>query len=336
MKNIFKKYSFAALSITAICFFFLFTGGVHDGKGTSGIALDPPTIEFTSGPNSSTVGSLNTFTILVSHGTNPSSYTVTETCDLLPNNPSKTRDIINPEPEVKIELRKNGIVVYSAPASTIFAGPEISYGTEEAATPFTWSHSIAHPGTYELVCSARASSKTPEIYKNGNYESGGDEVFSDWTTSTKTITITGTAPLAIQRWTIKSLSVIPAIGDPAPGGQWLFSDPANQYLEIVDEGTANLKFKWTPPAGDTVLYPNLASKYDFNYTNAQYTITTEEGDPIPGLTINQNLKLYFQGQSITYWIATTSTDPTARFLVFSRPSKKVAGATDLFSLKLQP
>lgn len=325
MKTLFRKYSFAALSISAICLFFVLTGGVYDSNST---ALNPPTIEFVTAPNSSTVGNSNTFTFLVSHGTNPTTYMVKETCEFPPAPPLVTeKESPNPSPQIILELRKNGSVVYTAPKNTIIADTSLSYGAIGWKTSFTWANSFAHPGTYELVCSARAVSKTVEKYNNGSYSSGGELYYSGWTTSTKTITITGTAPMPIAKYTFKNLAVIPANTDPAPPKTWAFSDPNNQYIEIINEFKANMKFKWTPPAGDLALYPNLTSSYDFNYTNADYNIYKYYY--AGGLSYYLQCNLSFQGQVIRF-----EYDESMKRLSYQRPSKTIPNGFDKILIEL--
>jgi len=330
MKNLKKKYSFPVLSVVAICSFFIFTGGVLDQNST----LDtPPTITFTAeSSNTYKVAEAQTFTVQLTNY-DPYQHDVTESCDLIPNVPDKTTqktDIGSPESlmwiispggtdSVKLSYYDRGDEELSSMFGVLYnSNAPDGYGK------LIVKHVFSVPGNWKLVCRARTVSRTPAKYVNGTLKSGGEPLLGAWVESSYTITIGGTAPMPVQKYTLKSMEIVPAFGDPTPGKTFTFSDPARQYLDVFSPTKASMKFYWTPAAADLATYPNLASKYELSYQNADYSIDTKGSqNGFYAMTLN------FEGQQIAFGYK----KPDSK-LFFYKPSKRVANGSDQFVFTL--
>lgn len=326
MKKLNRKYSFPVLSIVAIGAFFIFTGGVLEENNT----LDtPPTITFTAvNTNSYKVGSRQQIYVKLTNY-DPSQHDVTESCDLIPNTPDKNSTKYDTPESFMWMISPTG--TDSVKLNYYFADNALNMGVsgvyvdqynQASEQLMVVSYSFNTPGNWKLVCRARTVSRTAAKYVNGTLKSGGELLLGAWVESSYTITIGGTAILPQQKYTFKSLEIVPAAGDPSPRKTFIFSDPARQYLEVLSPTKANLKFYWTPTAADAAAYPNLASKYEFNYQNANYIL--EKFDP------GYNMVLYFKGQLISFQYSDVS-----KSLTFKKYSKKLPSGSDSFNINFQ-
>jgi len=330
MKKLNRKYSFPVLSVVAICSFFIFTGGVLEENNTQD---SPPIINFreaTYNNNNHLVGSVQKIEIEMT-GWDPYQHDVTESCDFPINNPPKTTqkyDSSSPESYTWL-ISPSGTdttkldYYYSYQTGNDKMGVHTYNFSQNTNKLLTVAYSFSTPGNWKLVCRARTVSRTPAKYKNGKLVSGGDTTYGAWTEQSYTVTIGGTAVLPQQKYTFKSLYIVPAAGDPTPGKTITFSDPARQYIEILSPTKASMKFYWTPDAADVAAYPNLASKYEFSYTNADYSIVKNAASGY------WDTFLYFEGQQIRFRYY-----ETGKRLGFYKSSKKVVGSNDWFFFAL--
>ncbi len=332
MKKINRKYSFPVLSVVAICSFFIFTGGVLDQNST----LDtPPTITFEAeSSNNYQVGKRQMILVKLSNY-DPSQHEVTESCDLMPNVPDKNTTkydkpesfmwIISPAGTDSVKLpyyfADNSLNVANLTGVYV---DQYNQGSEQLMSV---DYAFNTPGKWKLVCRARTVSHPAEKYVNGKKTSGGEPIYGTWVENSYTITIGGTALLSQQKYIFKSLEIIPSVGDPAPAKTFTLSDPTRQYLDIISPTKASLKFYWTPDAADVKVYPNLASKYDFDYQNAQYSIQ-ELGRTVEGYPYTYNL--YYKGQILGFYYSNTE-----KKIAFTKHSKMFPYLVDQFILTLQ-
>lgn len=317
MKKKIQQYSFVVFSVVVIGFFFTFTGGVHDGNS---VQLSPPEIFFFGFPPSMQTGEYIDVTIEINDN-DPGYYNINETCDMPPY-PAQTEEDreSDPAPEYRLELYSSGTNLGLLPRSTYFDLGD-SYGNYVSL--YIDSYIFNQPGSYQIAVTARTRTYTVTEYVNGELVQGtGLPLFSEWiTVMSPTITVTGPTALTNNRYYFDKLVYTPATGDPNPPKTYTFADTSRQYLDIVNAVKANLKFYWTPPASDTTLYRNLASKYEFNITDAVYSVVDEDGNPA---TSGYNLTLHYGGQSVKFSYENTPD----KILSFTKPSKTIAGQND--------
>lgn len=317
MKKKIQQYSFVVLSVVVIGFFFTFTGGVHDGNS---VQLSPPEISFIGFQTSMETGEYTAFSINIVDN-DPGHYTITTTCDVPPAPPQSGEEReSDPSPEYRLELYSSGTNLGELPDAAYI---DLGFSLDSYVSLSVDNYIFNQPGSYQIAVTARTRTYTVTEYVNGELVQGtGLPLFSEWiTVMSPTITVTGPTTLTNNRYYFDKLVYTPATGDPNPPKTYTFADTSRQYLDIVNAVKANLKFYWTPPASDTTLYRNLASKYEFNITDAVYSVVDEDGNPS---TSGYDLTLHYGGQSVKFSYENTPD----KILSFTKPSKTIAGQND--------
>lgn len=230
------------MSVSVIVGYFLFTGGVMQ------TAVNAPTITITNPTINANVG--QTFIIGFTVRDNaPGDNTTTEQCDP----PDLTPIVVTvpiPVPGLEVEYSTK----LNSPGSVATAWSRVfSMGNSYSVT-----RTFNAPGVYTVTVRARAK-------RNAGY--------SDYTTQTMTVTVTGTAPLApsaTKKYTFTAMQITYEDGRPSLSVQ--FTDPTNQYFIVKDENKIDMVFKWKPTAQQLTQVPELATNYDVREINKQYEL----------------------------------------------------------------
>lgn len=253
MKNIFKKYGYAIMSVSMILLYFVITGGVTATTVTSpGIRKDPLT------STALTVGQPGGFYFLIDDKAEADTYKET-VCN--PIGWEETTLTITPEmPVLEYCVKDNspGIPL------TGWAGRYLQPSNIPSPTGFP-----TYTGNFHLTFNTPGL-KTVYVRSKVKRKSGE----SAWAYDSVKVNVTGTAPLPLKKYTFMRLlaEYRDASGGTISATQVIFTDPANQYFELKGDDKIDMVFKWKPSAADIQAVPDFETNYDIRDLNKTYQV----------------------------------------------------------------
>lgn len=253
MRTIMKRYGYAVMSVSMILLYFVITGGV------TATTVDKP--EITKDPltmTALTVGQPGGYYFII-FDKNPRDFRTETVCD-----PVGWKDIsqpITPEmPTWEYCVKDNS--------------PGIPL-TGWVAKPLERSFNPGITGQEKYIGNFHLTFNTPglkTVYVRSKVMRRAAE--SAYAYDSVKVTVTGTAPLPLKRYTFTRLlaEYRDASGGTLSATQIIFTDPANQYFELKADDKIDMVFKWKPTAADIQAVPDFETNYDVRDLNKTYQV----------------------------------------------------------------